>query len=65
MSVGPVSRLGCEQCLRPQSARICRWISPTAHTVELVVLQHPLEEQREAGSACSVETERQFDIAFS
>ncbi len=43
MLASPVSRLACELCLRPQSTCICRWISPT-HTVELVVLLHPLEE---------------------
>lgn len=38
-------------CLRPQSACICRWIAPTAHVVEVVVLQHPLEERSAKGSA--------------
>jgi DTW domain-containing protein YfiP len=47
----PAKRLNCEQCLRPQSACICRWITPTTHTVELVVMQHPLEEHSAKGSA--------------
>ena len=44
-------RITCEQCLRPQSACICRWITPTAHAVEVMVLQHPLEERSAKGSA--------------
>ena len=44
-------RLVCTQCVRPQSACICRWISPTAHAVEVVVVQHPLEEHSAKGSA--------------
>ena len=44
-------RIVCAQCLRPLSACICRWISRTAHAVEVVVLQHPLEEHSAKGSA--------------
>ncbi len=44
-------RVACEQCLRPQSACICHWITPTAHAAEVVVLQHPLEERSAKGSA--------------
>lgn len=44
-------RLNCTVCLRPQRACICRWITPTAHQVEVVVLQHPLEVHQAKGSA--------------
>ncbi len=46
-----VQRLTCAACTRPQTACICRWITPTAHTVEVVVLQHPLEVDNPKGSA--------------
>jgi DTW domain-containing protein YfiP len=44
-------RLICALCLRPQRACICRWITPTPHQVEVVVLQHPLEVSQAKGSA--------------
>ena len=44
-------RLSCTTCLRPQSTCICQWITPTAHGVEVVVLQHPLEVGNAKGSA--------------
>ncbi len=47
----PAKRITCERCVRPQSACICRWISLTAHAVEVVVLQHPLEQHSAKGSA--------------
>ena len=37
--------------MRPQSTSICQWITPTAHAVEVVVLQHPLEVANAKGSA--------------
>lgn len=44
-------RLACPTCLRPQSACICQWISPVAHEVEVLILQHPLEVDNPKGSA--------------
>jgi DTW domain-containing protein len=41
----------CATCLRPQSTCICQWITPVAHTVEVVILQHPLEVGQAKGSA--------------
>lgn len=41
----------CNVCTRPQSACICRWITPIAHQVEVLVLQHPLEVDNAKGSA--------------
>ncbi len=41
----------CAICLRAQSACICQWIRPTAHAVEVVILQHPLESGHAKGSA--------------
>lgn len=51
MSAALVTRPQCTACLRPLSACICRWVVPTAHAVEVLVLQHPLEVQQAKGSA--------------
>jgi DTW domain-containing protein YfiP len=37
--------------MRPQRTCICRWCTPTAHTVEVLILQHPLEVEHAKGSA--------------
>ena len=44
-------RLGLHDCLRPQSACICQWITPVAHEVEVLIPQHPLEVDNARGSA--------------
>lgn len=44
-------RLRCLACLRPQSACICPWVTPVAHQVEVLILQHPLEADNPKGSA--------------
>jgi DTW domain-containing protein YfiP len=44
-------RATCAVCLRAQSACICRWIVPLASSVELLVLQHPLEVRNAKNSA--------------
>ena len=44
-------RLMCATCLRPQSACLCQWVRPTAHAVEVLILQHPLEVTQAKGSA--------------
>ena len=41
----------CATCLRPQSACLCQWVRPTAHAVEVLILQHPLEVAQAKGSA--------------
>lgn len=41
----------CPICLRPTSACLCRWVTPTATAVEVVILQHPLEVANAKGSA--------------
>jgi len=51
MSAALVPRPQCTACLRPLSACICSWVVPTAHTVEVLVLQHPLEVRQAKGSA--------------
>ncbi len=51
MSAALVARPQCTECLRPLSACICRWVAPTAHAVEVLVLQHPLEVHQAKGSA--------------
>jgi len=51
MSGALVTRPQCTVCLRPLSACICRWVAPTAHAVEVLVLQHPQEVHQAKGSA--------------
>ncbi|MCJ7799810.1 MAG: DTW domain-containing protein [Polaromonas sp.] len=46
-----IPRPTCAVCLRPQRCCICQWITPVAHQVEVVVLQHPLEVGQAKGSA--------------
>jgi DTW domain-containing protein YfiP len=41
----------CQACQRPQRTCICQWIRPTAHAVEVLILQHPLEVDNAKGSA--------------
>lgn len=51
MSAALAPRPQCTACLRPLRACICRWVAPTAHAVEVIVLQHPLEVHQAKGSA--------------
>ena len=44
-------RQRCTTCLRPTSACICAWVTPVAHQVEVLILQHPLEANHPKGSA--------------
>lgn len=44
-------RLRCAACLRPQNGCICRWVTPVAHRVEVLILQHPLEADHPKGTA--------------
>jgi DTW domain-containing protein YfiP len=44
-------RLRCATCLRPQRGCICRWITPVACQVEVLILQHPLEADNPKGTA--------------
>ena len=46
-----LQRLACPRCLRPQSACICSWITPTEPAVDVLILQHPLEVRQAKGSA--------------
>ena len=41
----------CPACRRPQSACICQWVTPVAHTTEVLILQHPLEVGHAKNSA--------------
>ena len=47
----PAKRLHCIACLRPQSTCLCRWVTPTLHRVEVLILQHPMEVEQAKGSA--------------
>lgn len=37
--------------MRPRRTCICAWITPTAHAVQVLILQHPLEVDQAKGSA--------------
>ena len=49
--VNMVKRVSCARCLRPKSTCICQWVTPVAHVVEVLILQHPLEVAHAKGSA--------------
>ena len=44
-------RTRCVNCGRPQPACLCAWVTPVAHEVEVLILQHPLEVDHPKGSA--------------
>lgn len=46
-----MKRSHCHRCQRPQTACICRWISPVEHATEVLFLQHPMEVGHAKGSA--------------
>jgi DTW domain-containing protein len=46
-----MTRLMCTACLRAQTSCICQWTTRTAHTVEVLILQHPMEVDNAKGSA--------------
>lgn len=48
---GTLRRSQCVACLRPQSACICHWITPTPQQAEVVILQHPMEVHHAKGTA--------------
>lgn len=47
----PIKRLTCSRCLRAQRTCTCRWSTPIAHAIEVLILQHPLEARHAKGSA--------------
>jgi DTW domain-containing protein YfiP len=51
MTMMTTRRATCSACLRAQSACICRFVTPLASRVELLVLQHPLEVHNAKNSA--------------
>jgi DTW domain-containing protein YfiP len=66
----PAPRLRCARCQRPTRTCLCGWVRPTAHTVPLLVLQHPREAGHAKGSLpllqlslqhCHVEVGKCFD----
>jgi DTW domain-containing protein YfiP len=51
LRLSAVRRPRCAACLRPQSACICAWLTPTAHEAQVLILQHPLEVDHAKNSA--------------
>jgi DTW domain-containing protein len=41
----------CATCLRAQAGCVCLFVTPTAHMVEVLILQHPMEVDNAKGSA--------------
>jgi DTW domain-containing protein YfiP len=50
-STSAARRATCAACLRAQTACICRFVTPLASSVDLLVLQHPLEVGNAKNSA--------------
>lgn len=50
-SAANVCRPTCSRCQRPQRACICRFVTPTLHATEVLILQHPLEAHHAKNSA--------------
>lgn len=48
---GPARRAHCMRCLLAASACLCGWVAPVVSPVELLILQHPLEQGSAKGSA--------------
>ena len=46
-----IKRLLCSRCGRSEKTCICHWCVNIANVVELVILQHPLEQKQAKGSA--------------
>ncbi|HJV71018.1 tRNA-uridine aminocarboxypropyltransferase [Ideonella sp.] len=49
----PHGRAACVRCLRPQATCLCALARPTAHSTEVLVLQHP-QEQRQAKNSVTL-----------
>ena len=47
----PARRRQCPRCTRPLAACICRWVAPFDSSVQLLILQHPMEASNAKGSA--------------
>ena len=47
----PFTRTICATCERPEVTCICGWVTPLGTSVEIVILQHPLEIHQAKGSA--------------
>ncbi|MCV2351631.1 tRNA-uridine aminocarboxypropyltransferase [Paucibacter sp. Y2R2-4] len=45
-----MTRAQCLKCQRPLRACICAWVRPVDNRVELLVLQHPLEQHHSKGT---------------
>jgi DTW domain-containing protein YfiP len=41
----------CPDCLKPRALCVCAGIEPMANRIEIVILQHPQEQDRELGTA--------------
>ncbi len=48
--LSPPTRPRCGACRRPLPTCLCAWVRPTAHSVEVLLLQHPDEAGQAKGS---------------
>ena len=53
MGPSTLCRAACSLCLRPLSTCLCALVRPTAHSTEVLVLQHP-HEQRQAKNSVAL-----------
>lgn len=69
----PAARTICPRCQRPTATCLCALVSPVANEVELLLLQHPLEQHQAKGTArllqlslarCRLEVGERFDPAL-
>lgn len=49
--IAPTKRQMCAACLRPRKTCICHFAAPVAASVDVLILQHPLEVANAKGSA--------------
>ncbi|MFT6030851.1 MAG: DTW domain-containing protein YfiP [Oleiphilaceae bacterium] len=46
-----MARHYCQKCTKPEKACICKWLSPQANSIAVLVLQHPDEQKKAIGTA--------------
>ena len=65
-------RLRCLRCDRPDATCLCAWVRPVDNEIELLLLQHPMEQHEAKGTArllrlslarCEMWVGEQFDAA--
>ena len=50
-ATAPEPSLACERCLKPTALCMCDRLTPLKSNIDLLILQHPQEQDRELGTA--------------